>query len=271
MAEVRDPLLDTHATLNPYRIAAGYIARRLRWDVRPVAWSARSKMKSWHNRFVGQKAVILCNGPSLLKTDFKSLAGVFCFGLNKINMLFDKTDFRPSCVVAGQEFVLQQNADFFNTTDLPLFLSSISANIIKNRPNVTFFHDSGARFFARDCSVSLYAGHTVTFEALQLAFHMGFRHVAIVGADHNFAVKGPANLTAIAKGPDLSHFDPNYFQHGVKWVLPDLFQSEISYAMARDMFDAFGGKVVNATEGGMLEIFERQSLADFLAPHGQFA
>ncbi len=59
----QDPLLATHATSNPYRIAAGLAGRRLVWDLRPVAWSSRRKVKSWHNRFAGKKAVILCNGP----------------------------------------------------------------------------------------------------------------------------------------------------------------------------------------------------------------
>ncbi|MCX5515490.1 hypothetical protein C3941_18020 [Kaistia algarum] len=253
-----------HATLNPYRVAAGLAGRRLLWDVRPISWSARAKMKRWHNRFAGQKAVILCNGPSLLKVDFELMKGVFTFGLNKINMLFDKTDFRPSSVVVQQEFVFQQNKDFYNETDLPLFLASIGTKYVRDRPNVVFYHESGPRHFARDCNMSQYGGHTVTYTAMQLAFHMGFTEVALVGCDHNFATKGPANMTAVAQGPDLSHFDPNYFAHGSNWVLPDLFQNEVSYHSAREQFEAFGRRLVNATDGGKLELLERQTLRDFI-------
>jgi hypothetical protein len=264
--EDQDALLATsHATLNPYRIAVGLAGRRLRWDLRPVAWSSRRKVEGWHNRHAGEKAVILCNGPSLLQTDFSLLKDVFTFGLNKINLLFDKTDFRPSCIATSQEFVMEQNADFFNETDIPLFFGDIGTRFIRDRPNVHFLHESHARFFARDCGWSFYGGHTVTFMALQLAFHMGFREVALVGCDHNFATKGPANLVAVAEGPDLSHFDPNYFAHGSRWVLPDLFQSEVSYRMARDAYEAFGRRVINATAGGKLEIFDREPLEAFLS------
>ena len=262
-----DPLRLLRDTLNPYRVGVGFVWERLKWDLNPQSWRSRAVMHRWKNRQPGGKAVVLCNGPSLLKVDFEQLqrSGVFCFGLNKINLLFDKTCFRPGCVVAINSLVLQQNADFYNQTALPLFLDSSATKLIKGRPNVAFVHVAGFPRFARDCDISLYHGYTVTYVALQLAFHMGFRQVALVGADHNFADKGPANKTVVAGAKDESHFDPNYFAGGVKWQLPDLFQSEVGYTMARDMYSAYDGKVVNATDGGKLEVFERRSLADFLA------
>jgi len=104
----------------------------------------------------------------------------------------------------------------------------------------------------------------VTFVAMQLAFHMGFREVALVGCDHNFATKGTANAVVEGGEKDPNHFDPNYFA-GVKWQLPDLVQSEIGYMMAGQAFEAAGGRIVNCTEGGKLEIFPRMALAEFLA------
>ncbi len=88
--------------------------------------------------------------------------------------------------------------------------------------------------------------------------------MTFVGADHNFATKGPANQTVVSGEKDESHFDPRYFSGGMQWQLPDLFQSEVAYTMARDAYAAFGGQVVNATDGGKLEVFERQDLSDFL-------
>jgi hypothetical protein len=134
---------------------------------------------------------------------------------------------------------------------------------------VAFLHSNPFPMFARDCSFSLFQGYTVTNVALQLAFHMGFRQVALVGADHNFATKGPANQTVVSGARDESHFDPNYFAGGVQWQLPDLFQSEVAYTLARDMYAAHGGEVANATEGGLLEVFRRRSLSDFLNPGGR--
>lgn len=119
-------------------------------------------------------------------------------------------------------------------------------------------------YFSRDCSMNVYQGGTVTYVALQLAFHMGFSRVALVGCDHSFATKGPSNKTIVATGADQSHFDPNYFADGTKWQLPDLFASEVSYNMAKAMYEEYGRSLVNCTEGGKLDIFDRQGLVDFL-------
>ena len=160
--------------------------------------------------------------------------------------------------------MLQQNADFFNHTDLPLFLDSSATSLVEGRPNVAFVHVAGFPRFVRDCDISLFHGYTVTYVAMQLAFHMGFRQVALVGADHTFATKGAANKTVVSGEKDESHFDPNYFAGGMKWQLPDLFQSEVAYTMARDMYASYGGSIVNASEGGKLEVFKRVSLNDFI-------
>jgi len=250
--------------INPYRHAAGLLYHRIKWDLKPESWQSRKRLKGIKDRNKGEKAVILCNGPSLNKTDFSLLEGTFTFGLNKINLLFDKTDFRPSCIVAVNSFVIEQNADFFNETVLPLYLNSKGLKFINNNKNVTFLHSS-YRGFAKDCSISINQGHTVTYVALQLAFHMGFSKVALVGCDHNFATNGPANKTVVSGETDPNHFDPNYFAGGQKWQLPDLFESEISYKMALEAFEEDGRKLFNATDGGHLELLPRLALNKFLS------
>ncbi|WP_199317689.1 6-hydroxymethylpterin diphosphokinase MptE-like protein [Richelia sinica] len=221
-------------------------------------------MKNWQNKYADHKAVILCNGPSLLKSDLSLLDNVFTFGLNKINLLFAKSSFRTSCIVAVNRFVIEQNADFYNQTDIPLFLDSNAIKCVKPRSNISFLHSSPQPKFAMDCSMSIFQGYTVTFVAMQLAFHMGFTKVALIGCDHNFAVKGPANMTVVAGNKDDSHFDPNYFAGGMKWQLPDLLRSEVFYALARDVFEAHGRMIFNATEGGNLNILPRISLQEFI-------
>lgn len=262
-----ETIVSRRPKLNPYLTAASEIINRLRWDIQPESWRSRAMLRRCKDKYSGQKAVILCNGPSLLKTDFELLksSGLFTFGLNKINLLFDKTDFRPSCIAAVNPFVIEQNTHFFGETNIPLFLDTYAMKYVCSRPNIAFVHSSGINKFARDCSFSLYQGYTVTFVALQLAFHMGFNSVALIGCDHNFLTKGSANKTVISGEKDESHFDPNYFAGGVKWQLPDLFQSEVSYIMAREIYLANGRSVVNATVGGLLDVFERQSLKDFIA------
>jgi hypothetical protein len=255
-----DPLLAQRPTINPYRYAARLIADRLRWDLNWKSWVSRARLRRWRDKFKGQKAVIVCNGPSLLKTDLGLLENTFTFGLNKINLLFEKNSFRPKAIVAINQFVLEQNASFYNETDLPLFLNQFGRKKISFGPNVIFLHVSDQHKLARDCSISVNSGYTVTLVALQLAYHMGFTDVGLIGCDHTFSRKGPANLTVTAGEKDPDHFDPNYFAGGVQWQLPDLFNSELYYSMAHNLFIAAGRRIVNCTDGGCLEVFPRAHL-----------
>lgn len=260
------PILAQRPTLNPYLIALRLVLQRLKWDLQPESRRSRRRAKAALGRHAGRRAVILCNGPSLLQADFARLAAadVFVFGLNKINLLFPKMELRPDAIVAVNPFVIEQNAEYFRESGLDLYLDSFAHALIGRRENVTYLHSTSLVRFARDCSVSISQGYTVTFVALQLAFHMGFTDVALVGCDHNFTQKGPANLTVVAGERDPDHFDPNYFPPGVKWQLPDLAQSESSYALAREVFEAAGRRIVNCTEGGNLEVYPRMRLEAFL-------
>lgn len=254
-------------SINPYLAALGIIIGRLNWDLNPLSWKARKKIKVWKEKYAGQKAVILCNGPSLNKTDFSLLqkSSIFTFGLNKINLLFERSDFRPSCIVSVNPFVIEQNKNFYNTTDIPLFIDARGRKWVAFRKNVHFLHSGGiSGQFARDCSVSICQGFTVTYVAMQLAFHMGFIDVALVGCDHYFQSKGPPNKQVQAGKIDYDHFDPRYFSDSAAWQLPDLTASEFHYEKARNIFNHFGRRLVNCTDGGQLEKLERMPLDAFL-------
>lgn len=261
-------LLQGRPTLNPYLWSASQIYQRMLWDINYQSWRSRGILKKIRNTESGRKAVILCNGPSLNKVDFDLVnhSDAYTFGLNKINLLFGRTSFRPNCIVAVNALVLEQNSDYYNSTDITLYLDSFAhtESLVNSRDNTVFLHSTAVPGFARDCSVSINQGHTVTFVALQLAFHMGFSNVALVGADHDFASIGEANKVVASAEIDVSHFDPSYFSGGMQWNLPDIFESEVAYGRARRYYEASDRGIYNCTVGGKLEIFERMNLDNFL-------
>jgi hypothetical protein len=257
-------LLQGEATVNPYRIGCHEMLSRLRWDLSLESWRSRKKLRALKDSHGGEKAIILCNGPSLNRVDLDLLRSTYCFGLNKIHLLFQRTSFRPSSIVAVNPFVIQQTAGFYNETEIPLFLSSVGVGTVRGAINRIFIHPTALhRRFARDCSISFYEGHTVTYAAIQLAYHMGFSDVALIGCDHYFETRGPGGLVVQGSDKDRNHFDPNYFAN-VPWQLPDLLASEVSYRMADNIFTASGRRLVNATDGGQLEILPRMTLGSFL-------
>jgi hypothetical protein len=258
---------ERRSTINPYLYFGHKLFSRIIWDFHLSSWASRRRIRLWKDRFKNEKAIILCNGPSLNLVDFDQLyeGEFFCFGLNKINLIFTKTVFRPSVVVAVNLHVVSQNAEFYNSTHLPLFIDHRCRHLIKFRRNIHFLHSvPQMRKFARDCSVSVVEGATVTFVAMQLAFHMGFTKVALVGCDHSFSHTGDPNKTVISAGADPDHFDSRYFAKGFKWQLPDLLASELQYDTAREIFQRYNREVVNCTVGGHLEVFRRMPLTEFL-------
>lgn len=259
--------LKPKAKIDIYRVGIGFIKNRFRWDLNPKARQSKKKFTEIHDKYVGKKAVILCNGPSLNKVDFEMLkdSGVFTIGLNKINLLFDRTEFRPNLIVAINKLVIDQNKDFFNETPIDLILESSTAHLLEKKPNINYIYSLPYQMkFAQDIRGSVCQGYTVTYVALQIAFHMGFSEVALVGCDHYFETKGSPNMKVVSGDTDPNHFSPNYFSKGLEWQLPDIMGSEIHYKMANEYFTAFDKKIYNATDGGHLEIFERKNLKDFI-------
>ena len=213
----------------------------------------------------GRRAFVIGNGPSLKQTDLSRLKGEFTFGLNRIYLLFPELGFSTTYLVSINDLVIEQCAAEIAALPMPKFLSWRSHRFFRdqsaNSPTTdlpTFLYttyDNPA--FARDARFRLWEGATVTNVALQLAFHMGFEQVILIGVDHNFASKGKANATVVSEGDDPNHFSGQYFGKGFRWQLPDLETSEIGYRLARQAYEQAGRRVLDATVGGKLTVFPK--------------
>jgi hypothetical protein len=216
----------------------------------------------------GKRAFIIGNGPSLNNTDLSKLKNEFTFGLNRIYLMFENLGFATSFLVCINDLVIEQCASEMSALEMPKFFAWRSrhhfANLQFSNPSITndqlpsfIYTTYNSPKFSRTVSGRVWEGATVTYVALQLAYHMGFDEVILIGVDHNFTTKGEANKTITSQGDDPNHFAPNYFGKGFKWQLPDLEISEIGYRMARKAYEANGRKVIDATVGGKLTVFEK--------------
>ncbi|HKY56081.1 MAG TPA: 6-hydroxymethylpterin diphosphokinase MptE-like protein [Anaerolineales bacterium] len=210
----------------------------------------------------GKRAFIIGNGPSLRQTDLTKLRNEFTFGMNRIYLLFPELGFHTTYFVSINDLVIEQFKDEILAQPMPKFLAWRSHRHFSPQLRITqlptFIYTSytGPRF-SSDVRGRVWEGATVTNVALQLAFHMGFEKVILIGVDHNFASKGDANKTVVSQGDDLNHFAPNYFGKGAKWQLPDLDTSEIGYTLAREAYREAGREVIDATVGGKLTVFPK--------------
>jgi hypothetical protein len=210
----------------------------------------------------GKRAFIIGNGPSLRQTELSKLRDEFTFGMNRIYLLFPELGFHTTYFVSINNLVIEQFADEILALPMPKFLAWHSHRHfprqlpITQLPTFIYTSYTGPRF-SPDVSGRVWEGATVTNVALQLAFHMGFGQVILIGVDHNFASRGDANKTVVSQGDDPNHFAPNYFGKGAKWQLPDLDTSEVGYMFAREAYGKAGREVLDATIGGKLTIFPK--------------
>jgi hypothetical protein len=220
-------------------------------------------LNSLRNKHRGERCFIIGNGPSLRQTDMSKLRNEFTFGMNRFYLMFPELGFTTSYFVLVNDLVIEQCRDEILALPVPKFLCWRSRRFFQPdldpaAHNLSFLYTSytGPRF-SGNASGRIWEGATVTFITLQLAFHMGFSQVILIGVDHNYVTKGEAHKTVTSEGDDPNHFAPNYFGKGFRWQLPDLDTSEQSYSMAKAAYTADRREVLDATVDGKLTIFPK--------------
>ena len=206
----------------------------------------------------GERCFVVGNGPSLKNTDLSKLKNDFCIGMNRIFLAADELGFCPDILVCVNDLVVEQSVEEFNNLQMPKFFAWRARKWLTMDPWMHFIYTSyTSPKFSKDVSGRVWEGATVTNVCLQLAYHLGFSEVILIGVDHSFATQGKPNTTIQSQGDDPNHFSAAYFGKGFRWQLPDLETSEMGYRMARQAFEENGRKILDATVGGKLDIFEK--------------
>jgi hypothetical protein len=215
---------------------------------------ALSSLKDQHR---GKRCFILGNGPSLRQTDLIRLRW-YTFGLNRIYLLFPELGFPTTYLVTVNQLVIDQCADELAAVPVLKFLPWTTRRQFSSVSQTVYIRTYCAKpHFSTHANQSIWSGATVTFIAMQLAYHMGFGEVILLGVDHSFTTQGKPHTAVVSEGDDPNHFAPNNFGKGFKWQLPDLETSEIAYRMAKQAFEADGRRIVDATIGGKLTVFPK--------------
>jgi hypothetical protein len=249
------------------------------WDAGRNAWYGIGRLAQWPSAafhpwrrssqhmltglkgcHAGERCFIIGNGPSLKCMDLSLLRGEFTFGMNRIYLMFAELGYHTTYYVCVNSLVIEQCAADIRSLPEAKFISWRSHNLIEPTRDMAFLYTTytGPKF-ANDARGRLWEGGTVTYVTLQLAFHMGFKQVILIGVDHNYTTQGKPNTTVISPGADPNHFDERYFGQGFRWQLPDLETSERAYRLARRAYEGSGRQVLDATVDGKLNVFPKIS------------
>lgn len=232
-----------------------------------------SSIKSFKNRYKGERVFIVGNGPSLNNHDLKLLQGEYSFAVNGIFYKTRENGYKPTFYVVEDKHVAKENIDEINSFDVEYKFFPIDyKHMIKKAHNTFFFsmdkgyyHKSSPNFalprFSSDANSVLYCGQSVTMINIQLAAYMGFSEIYLIGMDHNYVLPSDAEVNGeeiTSNSDDPNHFHPDYFGKGKIWHDPHLDRVERSYQYMKLALESKGIKIFNATVGGKLEVFERK-------------
>lgn len=214
------------------------------------------------NRYMGQRCFVIGNGPSLTPHDVSLLKDEITFGCNKIYLMYDKTDWRPTYYCAQDIRFIRNDADIINqvkskklivlseTDKYPQIDDAIFVKLI----NSDVYHY--APLFSDDATNGVYTSYTVAYMCLQMAVYMGFKEIYLLGVDCHYGTMIDENGQMVRRGKVQDHFSEND-QVDDQTGIPDILRSIWAYKAARQYADSHGIKIYNATRGGKLEVFER--------------
>ena len=264
--------------MNPIKQLVRNILPVSTWDLARNIYRLRIQDKDWYrtnegqistqrilalkNKHQGQRCFIIGNGPSLRDMDLSLLKNEYTFGLNRIYLLFEQLGFTTTYLVSTNQLVIEQSAEELRNISVPKFLSWRCRHVIALDEDTTFIRPMGNYdhvTFSNRPEFGINEGATVTYVAMQLAYHMGFKKVILIGVDHNFVTQGDPHKAIVSEGPDPNHFSGAYFGKGFRWQLPDLETSEKAYCLARKVYTNDNREIVDATVNGKLQVFPKIS------------
>ncbi len=243
-------------------------------------------IEQFHNKHVGERCVIIGNGPSLNDLELGRLRNENTIGVNGI-FYAEAINFPLTYYVVEDTSVMNENQEaikkyaaghkFFPT----IYRKSYGEVDVEegSRSGVTYFTMNRGFYakespnfcvprFSTDASQRLYCGQSVTIINLQLAYYMGFSEVYLIGMDFSYTIPDSAKVEGdliTSTEDDVNHFHKDYFGKGKTWKDPKLDRVMNNYQLAKVMFEADGRNIYNATAGGKLEVFERRDFHDTFA------
>lgn len=240
-------------------------------------------INSIRNLHYGKRCFIVGNGPSLKIADLDKLNSEYSLASNKIYLAFDSTPWRPSLYSVEDTLVAFNNHDeivniagctkifpahllsYLPRTANHFFINSFSSISSATAQHGFASKDSFIRNFSRDLSFGVYWGSTITYSLMQMAVHMGFKKIYLIGVDHYY--EEPTEKLAgnmLVSENEQNHFHPDYRKPGELWHSPNIARLETSYQYAYDYCSKIGVKVYNASRKTALDVFPQVNFEDII-------
>ena len=231
-------------------------------------------MKKIRNTHMGESCFIIGNGPSLTAEDLTALhkEGIATFAVNRIFKIFPLTPWRPTYYVNSDHVLIRDVLE-----DVNKLTGSEKFIPLQDK----YYHNSkvkGAHYFFRndrrerdpadgfslDCTGQVNMRGTVTIDCMQLAMHMGYRHIYLIGVDHNFDKVITENGEVIIDPSVKNYFIEGYDTDVASEVVHDLGTTTKAYMDVKKFIDKHHVHIYNASRQTKLEVFPKVTFEEAL-------
>jgi hypothetical protein len=217
-----------------------------------LRFTNRKRLKSFKNKHKGERCFIIGNGPSLRYEDLERLKVETTMVCNSFIKVFGDLSFTPTYYFAQDAGVVKENIELINNTKhiVRFIRSYYNKKRYPLKGIINFIVFDSKIGFSDDVVRGVYDAWTVTFSMMQFAVYMGFSEIYLLGIDFNYA-KDNTEITTDC------YFDRRLY-NGKRYAAPPKPEVTIAgYEKAKQYCEAHNIKILNATRGGKLEVFER--------------
>lgn len=221
-----------------------------------------------------QRCFLLGCGPSLNRTDLSKTAGFDVMAVNGAGFL-DEIDVKY--FVSVSNFFWKSHEDEIRNLKCRRFLpENLRSELESDAPTVWLNGIADEVYntldvdkpwqFGYDPSKAVFLGGTVIFVCLQILYYLGYSEVVILGLDHDYGVgrdEIPKKGAYVSSDRLTAHFRKDYYRQGEQ-VHIDIHGMERAYQLARDAYDADGRRIINASPGSKLSVFEKGCLEELV-------
>lgn len=261
---------------------------RIGWTRKGKGWGIgridghKTRLEALRNSGKGRRCFVLGNGPSLIDMDTAFLKDELTIGTNGLYKSFPELGFTTDYLLFEDIFQTEQHGPDLHRIVGPQKIAALhtahaigkvdaSDLLFMNARLVNEAYLEQGPFFSRDFSEIAYLSGTITYVALQFAYHLGCEEVYLLGVDFDYGPLEehfpPGKLVIDEGNIDLvrkAHLNNRYYQIGDVIGVPDRQLQARGYHLAREAFESSGRKIRNASPAGKLEIFDRVRLEDVL-------
>ncbi|WP_287963190.1 hypothetical protein [Alcanivorax sp.] len=249
------------------------------WRANKAFYPENQEYKDAH---AGETCYIVCNGPSIARQDLRKLAGNIVFSVSNGYRHEHYSIYHPQyhCLpqVAREKLSEQDIVKWFEEMDngigdAVLFLSDTERELVDRhglfrKRKVSYLRLSPQISLgdARcDISRSIPRPQSAPILCIMIALYMGFKNIVLLGVDHDFFLSGEYKYFYGEHSPVLRGklggvdgadrvTDDRYTQF---CELKTLWEQ---YLALRKLANKRGVNILNATDGGALDVFPRISL-----------